>query len=89
MNSDYTITIKTLFANQAPVFKNPLAIETVTVGINDSWPLPAVSDPDGDQIASVTVKLGGYKWVNFIPQAMMFFIDGKLLTNSDAMVYNF
>ena len=77
-NRDYEFTIETTFKNSPPKFSGVISPQILTAGKDASWSLPRLTDPEGDQIQSINVKIGAEAaWVNFDLSTMKFDVKGS------------
>ena len=87
-NSDYSLVVKTSFKNSPPRFVDDLTPVIVMVGEKFDWYLPEMTDPDGDEITSVTFmpKLPFLLLDTKSEELMKFKFDGTRATNDNAGV---
>ena len=76
-NKDFIFTINTGFKNRAPTFSIAPPPQIVKVGVDQNWKLFGLSDPDGDPISQINIKMGDLKWLNFVPSTLTFSVAGK------------
>ena len=75
-NSEYKFTVE-VPKNQPPTFTKSIVFQTVTAGTSFDWKLPSLVDPEGDDIATLNVKMGmASKWIEFDPVSMEFKFNG-------------
>jgi hypothetical protein len=85
----FFFTIFTEFYNKPPKFINPLPTLNVYLNNSLSWPLPWISDPDNDQIASVVVQTLNFNWIRYDLPLNQIVFDNTKLTEKELGLYHF